>query len=139
MNYSEEFVSAKSGKHVVDSNGWIAYIEDDGKRADLVESVLLDTENLIVPTIVFFEVFKFMERKYDAQKACQVGFMMKKAHIVDLDFVLAFQAADLSLDYGLSMADAMILAVARAYRARLHTFDSHFAKVSGVNYLGDLG
>ena len=40
--------------------------------------------------------------------------MMKKTQIVELTKGLALTAADLSLAHGLSMADSMMLAVARA-------------------------
>lgn len=40
--------------------------------------------------------------------------MMKKTQIVELTEGLALTAADLSLAHGLSMADSMMLAVARA-------------------------
>ena len=48
---------------------------------------------------------------------------------------IALTAADLSLEYGLAMADAMILATARMYRAELVTSDRDFESIPGVTYL----
>ncbi|MCL2024927.1 MAG: type II toxin-antitoxin system VapC family toxin [Coriobacteriia bacterium] len=136
MNHRGWPIKTDSGKHVIDSNGWIAYREDKAPHAAAIEPLIVDTENLLVPTIVFYEVFKYFEREYGHKDAIEVGYAMKKSRIIDLDFVLSFQAVELALDYELPMADAMILAVARAYYAPLYTLDSHLKDIPGVNYLG---
>lgn len=58
--------------------------------------------------------------------------MMKKTRVVDLTEELALGAADLSLAHKLSMADSMMLAVARAYDAELATTDTDFTGIDGV-------
>jgi len=113
-----------SDLYIVDSCGWIEYIEDR-PQAGIIESFILDTRHLLVPTVSFYEVYKYIKREYGSDAAFQVGFEMKQSRIIPLDQVLALQAADLSLEYSIPMADAIILAVARAYRATIHTFDSH--------------
>lgn len=120
--------------NVVDSNGWIQYLEGGPHRA-LFRPLIHDTEHLLVPATVFYEVYKYFALHYSVHDACQAGFAMKEGRFIETTLVLSFQAADLSLEYKLPHADAHILAVARAYYARLHTLDSHFEGVPGVNYV----
>ena len=49
--------------------------------------------------------------------------------------LLPATAADLSLEHGLAMADALILATAKLFRAELITSDRDFERVPGVAYL----
>ena len=43
--------------NLVDSSGWIEYIADDA-NTDFLESSIVDSENLFVPMIYLYEVFK---------------------------------------------------------------------------------
>jgi len=60
---------------------------------------------------------------------------MKRTRVVELTEELALTAADLSLAHGLAMADAMMLATARAHGAQLMTTDTGFAGIEGVTIL----
>ena len=51
---------------------------------------------------------------------------MLQGRVVELSSSLALDAAKLSLDSGLAMADSIILATARAEDAVLWTQDAHF-------------
>ena len=42
--------------HIVDSCGWLEYIADT-KHSKNFEKAILDTNNLIVPSIIIYEVF----------------------------------------------------------------------------------
>jgi len=57
---------------------------------------------------------------------------MKKTQLVDLSEEIALTAADLSLAHKLPMADAIMLATARANDAELLTTDSDFEGIAGV-------
>lgn len=59
---------------------------------------------------------------------------MTTAEVVDVTQEVAIQAASLSIQYRLPMADSLILATARAYDAILWTQDEHFDGLDGVNY-----
>ncbi|MCL2492201.1 MAG: type II toxin-antitoxin system VapC family toxin [Coriobacteriia bacterium] len=120
-----------SDMQVVDSCGWIDYLEGGSHRASF-RPIIHDTEHLMVPAIIFYEVFKYFKRSYSDQDACQAAFAMKEARQIQIDHVLAFQAADLALEHDLAMGDALILATARAYYATLHTLDRHFEGIEGV-------
>jgi predicted nucleic acid-binding protein len=51
---------------------------------------------------------------------------------VPVDETLALEAADLSLELGLAMADAIVLATARRHEATLVTSDADFEGLESV-------
>jgi predicted nucleic acid-binding protein len=54
--------------------------------------------------------------------------------VTELDNQLALEAAELSVDAKLALADSIILATARAHDAELWTQDSDFDGMDGVRY-----
>ena len=60
---------------------------------------------------------------------------MRKTQVVPLNEELALIAADISIEVKLPMADAIILATARAFEAEVITSDSDFEGVPGVTYI----
>jgi toxin FitB len=60
--------------------------------------------------------------------------VMLQGKVVELTTELAIEAAWLSLDTGLAMADSIILATARSARATLWTQDAHFKGMDGVEF-----
>jgi len=54
---------------------------------------------------------------------------------VTLSDEIALQAALLSLEHKLPLADSIILATARAQKASLWTQDEHFKNLPGVEYI----
>jgi predicted nucleic acid-binding protein len=59
----------------------------------------------------------------------------RRSPVVDLDDTLAVSAARLSIKHKLSMADAVILATARAFNAELWTMDADFQGIVGVKFI----
>jgi len=59
---------------------------------------------------------------------------MQQGRVVDLDPSLCLEAAELSVQHRLPMADSLILASARQHRATLWTQDSDFEGLDGVRY-----
>lgn len=116
---------------VVDSSGWLEFFSD-GPHADEFAARLRQPTKVITPTIALYEVYKVVKRDRSEEEAIRAVASMKRTQIVDLSEELALGAADLSLANKLSMADAMMLAVARAYDAELVTTDSGFAGIDGV-------
>jgi predicted nucleic acid-binding protein len=119
--------------NVVDSSAWLEYFAD-GPNAEEFASVIADTEDLIVPSITLFEVFKRVSVQRDSDAALYAVGQMQRGEVVDLDADLAVAAADLSIDLGLPLADSVILATARASEATLWTQDGDFEGVDGVEY-----
>ena len=96
---------------------------------------LEDTGNLIVPTICIYEVFKAVLRQRGEDAALETVALMKQGTTINLTDDLALQAAKISLEYKIPMADRIILATARAHEAVLWTQDQDFEGMTGVNYL----
>ena len=119
--------------NIVDSSGWIEYIADD-VNANFFEPFIIDTENLLVPTICLYEVFKRVLQEFGEERALDAMGIMSLGTIINLDRQIAINAAQISTELKLAMADSIILATAHVYDATLLTQDEHFKGVEGVKY-----
>ncbi len=119
--------------NVVDSSAWLEYFAN-GPNASYFARSIEKTEELVVPTISLYEVFKRILQQRDEDSALQVIAVMQQGRIVDLDPSLALTAARLSLDLKLPMADSIMLATARAFDAVLWTQDVDFKGLPRVRY-----
>ncbi len=118
---------------LVDSSGWIEHLTD-GPLADAYAEYV-SAPDLLVPSIVLYEVYKLLCREISEQVALEAAARLKSARLVPLDDQLALEAADLSLEHGLATADAVVYATARHHDALLVTSDADFADLPGVQYL----
>lgn len=119
--------------NVLDSSGWLEYFTDD-KHADVFEPIIENGENLMVPSICFYEVYKVLNRELGKSKALDGIALMANGKEVSVDQELALTAAQINAEHGLPMADSMIYAIAKKYDAILWTLDSDFEGLPGVNY-----
>jgi predicted nucleic acid-binding protein len=119
--------------NIVDSSGWLAYFADE-PNAKYFLSPLKDISSLIVPVVSIYEVFQVVLRESGENEALQAAAAMQKGTVVDLTPKLAISASKLGLQLGLPMADSIILATAKEYKARIWTQDSDFEAISGVKY-----
>jgi predicted nucleic acid-binding protein len=120
--------------NVVDSSGWLEYFAD-GSNAGFFAPAIENSTELVVPTISLYEVFKRALLQKGEDEALQFVASMMQGNVVDLDTRLALNAARISVNMKLPMADSVILATARAYNATLWAQDSHFKEVAGVKYI----
>ncbi len=120
--------------NVVDSSGWIEFFAKSA-NGHYFRPIIQDTQNLVVPTICMYEVFKRMVTKFSDDDALKAVGIMSLGQIIDIDQAIAISAAQISLELKLAMADSFILAVARAYNATLWTQDEHFKDIPGVQYI----
>ena len=128
-------MSEPSGRNVVDSSGWLEYFAD-GPNADFFEAAVEDAPSLVVPTISVYEVFKRLLREPGGEDdALRVVAAMQRGKLVDLDAETALDAARTAHELKLPMADAVILATARASGATLWTQDADFEGIPGVRYV----
>jgi predicted nucleic acid-binding protein len=119
--------------NVVDSSAWLEYF-GDGENAPEFADPIESVEALLVPTLTLFEVFKRTCVIADEAIALEAMAVMLQGRVVDLTADLALEAARLSLESGLAMADSIILATARAVNATLWTQDAHFEGMEGVEF-----
>src|SRR5574337_563903 len=99
--------------NVVDSSAWLEYFAN-GSNASFFARAIARTEELLVPSLVLYEVFKRVLQQRDEGPA--------------------LQAARISLERKLPMADSVILATAQAYGATVWTQDADFKGLPGVQY-----
>lgn len=119
--------------NVVDSSGWIEYLSGGGNVA-FFRKPIESTEPLVVPSLSLFEVYRHMLRHVGREEALNVVAAMRSGTVVELDDRLALEAAELSVETKLALADSIILATARAHDAELWTQDSDFEGLEGVRY-----
>ena len=120
--------------NVVDSSGWLEYLAD-GSNAGHYAAAITDEPALVVPTICMFEVFKRLSLQCGQEAALQAMGFLYRGQLVPLTDEIALQAALLSLEYRLPLADSIILATARTHQATLWTQDEHFKGLPGVEYV----
>ena len=120
--------------NVVDSLGWIEYFVNS-KNATFFASPIRDTDNLIIPTICLYEVFKRILLELGEDEALQSTGIMSLGTVIELNRDIAIHAAKISLELKLAMADSIILATTRANNATLWTQDEHFKDLDGVKYI----
>ena len=119
--------------NVIDSSAWLEYF-GDGPNAKEFAGAIESPDDLIVPSLTLFEVFKRTHQISDETMALDAIALMMQGRVVDLTPALALAAATLSLESGLAMADSIILATARAEGAVLWTQDAHFDGLDGVEF-----
>jgi predicted nucleic acid-binding protein len=125
-------VTATTGSEVflVDSSGWVEFFGASPKG--LAFAPYLDRDDLLVPTIVIYEVLKKLTRDSGKTEADRFVSHALRRVVVPLDRALAVSAATVSLDSKLAMADAIIYATAQTYHAQLVTGDLAFLGLPGV-------
>ena len=119
--------------NLVDSSAWLEYFAD-GPNAAFFSPAIEKAADLVVPTIVVFEVYKRVRQQRDRHAALQAIATLRTGRIVDLSITLAIAAAAISHSEKLPMADSIILATARAENAVIWTQDADFERITRVKF-----
>ena len=120
--------------NLVDSCGWLEFFAD-GPNAKFFATPLENIDELVVPTISIYEVFKSILRQRDESAGLQVVALMKQGQVIDLTTDISMMAAKLSLEHNIPMADSIILSTAHYYQATVWTQDADFKGIKGVKYI----
>ena len=120
--------------NLVDSSGWLEYFAD-GPNASFFAPAIMATDELIVPTLGIYEVFKRVLQQSSEGQALQAVALMQQGRVVELTAALALSAAIISTELRLPMADSIMLATARSLDAVFWTQDADFAQISGVRFI----
>ena len=99
---------------LVDTCGWIEWLTE-GALADSFASYMQDPAELLVPTTVQYELYKWVKRESDENTALDTTALADGSLVIPLSTDIALVAADLSLSHKLVFADAVIYASARKY------------------------
>jgi predicted nucleic acid-binding protein len=119
--------------NIVDTSGWLEYFADS-PLAENYAAAIENTDELLVPSIVLYEVFKKITLAYDENKAFQAIAQLKQGQVLDVNEAVALYAGKISIEKQLPMADALIYATAILHNATILTQDAHFEGLPQVKY-----
>ncbi len=116
---------------LIDTSAWIEWLIGSATDKKL-GAQFPDKPQCIVPTIVQFELSKWLNRELGEEQADQVIAYTQKCVVVPLDTTIALLAVDLHRKYQLATADAIVYATAQHQGADLVTCDVHFKDLPDV-------
>ena len=119
---------------LVDSSGWVEYLAARPK-ADLFAPYIEGSEPLLSSVIQIYEIYKVVRRDVNEERAIEAVSTLRRTTIEPLVDSLALEAADIALEHGLSMADAIIFATASRHHAEIVTGDVDFDGLPGVTLI----
>ncbi len=119
---------------LIDSSTWIEYLRE-GPLASSIEKYLTYPQSLLVPTLVTFEVYRFLAKKVGVKEALFAITQLQKGAVMELNEEIALYAAELSLKHQLATADSIIYATALLSEAELITLDNDFRSLSSCKVL----
>jgi toxin FitB len=119
--------------NLVDTSGWIEYFFG-GPNAGYFAPPIETIDELIVPVVCLYEVFKKINVAADEARALQCVVQMKQGHVVDVTENISLSAALISLKHRLPMADSLIYATARSEKATVWTQDEDFKGLPDVKF-----
>ncbi len=120
--------------NVVDSCGWLEYFAD-GPHAGFFADAIENIDELVVPSICIYEVFKRVAQQRSENDALRAVAMMRQGKVVDLDSSLSIHAARLGLQYKLPLSDSIIMTTAQINSAIVWTQDNDFKGLPDVRYI----
>ena len=118
---------------LIDSVGWIEFFSE-GPLASYYEKYVTRLSEVIVPTIILYEVYKKCKREKGEQAAMTAVLRMRQGRVIPLTEELSLSAGDLSLQCHLSMANAIVYATAIQEGAVLITSDKDLKDLPHVTY-----
>lgn len=95
----------------------------------------ISSQKVFIPVLAYFECYKKLRSKASESDALEAMGSLEKFEIISITREIALFAGDLSIEYGLPMADSLVLACAREYNVTLLTLDNDFAKIPGVKVI----
>jgi len=119
--------------NVVDSSLWVEYFLENDIDQSIIDTIK-DTDNLYIPVISLYEVYKKFLSIGDSEKANIAVAIMQNAAVIGINPQLAVLAAQLGKQYTLPLADSIIYATVISWDAELYTQDKHFENLDHVHY-----
>jgi toxin FitB len=120
--------------NIIDSSLWLEYFADT-EAGNVISEIIENTNELIVPTITIYEVFKKLLFERNEDDAIFAVAHMRQGKIIELTDELSLFAAKIGKDYKLPLADSIIYATNVSFNCVLWTQDKHFMGLEFVNYV----
>jgi len=119
--------------NIVDSSCWLEYLMDTEIGANVAPAIE-NPDELVVPTIILYEVYKKLLAEKSEEYALGVVSYMQRGMIVELNTSLSLSAAQISRKHKLPMADSIIYATSLHYSAVIFSCDKHFKDIPDIRY-----
>jgi predicted nucleic acid-binding protein len=119
--------------NVVDSSCWLEYFAGT-EVGEKVAPVIEDLDNLVIPAIVIYKVFKKLLVETNEDKALLAIAHMKQGKVIDIDANLSIYAVKIGKENHPALADSIIYATTLITDSMLYTQDKHFQNLKDVNY-----
>lgn len=119
--------------NLFDSSAWIEYFIGSNLSSEYSD-ILENFDDLLVPSIVIYEVYKYIHRQKFEKDANKIFNFMINGNVVLLSPELSKKSASISIKYKLPMADSIIYATAINYNSIVYTFDDDFIDLPNVIY-----
>ncbi len=120
---------------LVGSCGWLQFFTDGPLSAQYGKELSAKSEEILVPSIVLYEVFKFLLRTSGEETAIRCTAHMTQCQMVELDATLALESAETSIANNLAMADAIVYTTSKKHDAPLITSDADLKGLEGVVFV----
>jgi predicted nucleic acid-binding protein len=120
--------------NVGDSSARLEYFSG-GPHAGEFACAIEDACELLVPSIVLVEVTRRVMQQRGEDDALQIAAPLRQGQVVPLDSGMAPSAAQLGVAHRLPLADSIIYATDRPFRATVWTMDADFEGLAGVRYV----
>lgn len=118
---------------VIDTSIWIEILSGTVLGAQH-KQLLLAPKDIIVPTIVQYEIYKWLAREQTVEDANRILMFTGDCEVLELTTAIAVFAAELSKTHKLHSTDAIIYATALMYDVEVLTCDAHFKDLPSVIY-----
>ncbi len=122
---------------LTDSYVWIEYFSGGPLASQYGKYIEpANREGNITAVIILYEVYKRLKLSKGETIALKaVAHIIEHTTVIAVDEKIALNAADISLNQKLGMADAIIKATAESHAAKLITSDEHFKDMDNVVFI----
>ena len=119
--------------NIADSCGWLEYF-GNGANADFFARAIENTQQLIAPHLVVYEVCKRLRQLYGDDGETRGAAFLDKGRLLGRDLTIMHQAAIAIKVHQLAIADAIIWQTAQTHQTRLYTQDIELKGLPGVMF-----
>ena len=122
---------------LIDSYGWIEHFSEGPTAAKYAKFINgASKKTYFTPSVVLYEVYKKI-KKLKGEPIALTAYAHIVAHttIVPLNKRVSLEAAEISLEQDLSMADSIVMATANLTESEIVTSDGHFKGKKNVIFI----
>ena len=119
---------------LLDSSYWLEYFAGSENCKEYKKEIE-NISNVIIPTIIIYEVFKKLLMETTEDNALIAIAHMELGKVIEIDSEIAISAAKFSVHYKIPMADSIILSVSKKFSSKFYTHDEHFSNIPDVIYI----